>query len=215
MDEPTEEPPEQSSTPRREVRTRTRALSIGDLARQIEIEHRAFVDAATNAMEKAIRCGKLLLQAKARVGHGGWLDWIKEHLSFGARQAQKYMSIAQHPELANANSNSYLTIDGALPLIAAQRCETPTPTTGGDPAVPARAPKPATTNARASRTLTRPAVPDHLAQLQSALAIFTALPQPNALARVAARRQAASLLRQLTTASQYITSFARELRRVD
>jgi Protein of unknown function (DUF3102) len=208
-----EQPPEQSSTPRREVRTRTRALSTDDLARQIEIEHRAFVDAATNAMERAVRCGQLLLQAKARVDHGDWLDWIDDHLSFGARQAQKYMSYAEHPEvLANANSNAYLTIDGAMALIAAQRRETPAePPATNDRAVLARVAPTAARTASPSRALTRSAAPDHLARLQSALGIFAELPEPPVLAPLITRSQVATLRPDMVAVAQYLNRVVFEL----
>jgi hypothetical protein len=100
-------------------------------------------------------------------------------------------------------------------LIAAHRRETTTEP--GAPAVSARAPA---ARAAASRTPTGPAphsasnpAPDHLDQLQGALDIFSALPEPNVLADVVVRRQvdADGLLRQLTNTRQYITSFAHEL----
>jgi hypothetical protein len=201
------------------IRTRTCAPGIGDLARQIEIEHKAAVDAWDNVMERVIACGRLLLQAKARVGHGLWLSWVEEHLTLGIRQVQNYMRVAEHASaLPNAQCDAHLTIDGVLALIAAQRRKTPrAPPTASDPAVPARAP--ATTNARATpaapapRAPTRQAAPDHFVQLQNALGVFAALPKPDVLAHVVARRRVdtADMLRQLTNTSQYITSFAREL----
>jgi Protein of unknown function (DUF3102) len=91
------------------------------LPEQIEAAHQAAIGAARSAIEHAIECGKLLLQAKAAVPHGQWLGWIESHLSFGPRQAQKYCRLAEHADqVLNANANSEVaSIDDAL---AAMRC---------------------------------------------------------------------------------------------
>jgi hypothetical protein len=92
------------------------------LVAQIEAEHAAAHDAARSAIEHAIACGQLLAEAKAGVGHGAWLPWVKTNLSFGERQARKYMRLARHvDELPNRTLNSDLTIDGALALLAGPR----------------------------------------------------------------------------------------------
>jgi hypothetical protein len=59
-----------------------------NIALHVEAEHRAAVDAAHNAIERASACGRLLIQAKARVGHGQWLAWVADHLSFRDRHAR-------------------------------------------------------------------------------------------------------------------------------
>jgi hypothetical protein len=94
------------------------------LAAEITAAHLAAIGAARTAIEHARRCGELLTQAKAAVPHGQWLPWLAEHCpDIGARQAQKYMRLAGGwPAIeaaANTNPESYLTIDGALQLLAA------------------------------------------------------------------------------------------------
>jgi len=59
------------------------AIARTDLAGKIEAEHQAAIGAARSAMEHAIRCGQLLLEAKASIGHGGWLPWVEANLSSG------------------------------------------------------------------------------------------------------------------------------------
>jgi Protein of unknown function (DUF3102) len=86
------------------------------LAEAIEREHLAATRDARSAMEHAIRCGVLLLEAKASLAHGEWLPWIAANLSFGDRQARKYLSLAKHAE-AIRNSDSDFTIEGALALL--------------------------------------------------------------------------------------------------
>jgi Protein of unknown function (DUF3102) len=45
------------------------------------------------AQQHAIRIGKLLLQAKRKVPHGQWQEWVKEH--FSGKAASEYMHIAK------------------------------------------------------------------------------------------------------------------------
>jgi hypothetical protein len=67
---------------------------VHDLATQIEREHRAALNAAACAIQHAIERGRLLLQAKATLAHCSWLPWVDANLSFGDRQARKYMRLA-------------------------------------------------------------------------------------------------------------------------
>lgn len=50
-----------------------------ELASQINAEHHAAEKAAESAVEHAIRCGNLLLDARGRVPHGEWEEWLKEN----------------------------------------------------------------------------------------------------------------------------------------
>src|SRR5262245_11195644 len=89
----------------------TQALSLVNkvgaldrLARQINSVHAVAHDDARRAIEGAVQCGHLLIEARRKVDHGGWLPWIENNLKFGARQAQKYMRLAERAgELPNAN----------------------------------------------------------------------------------------------------------------
>jgi hypothetical protein len=98
-------------------------LALPELATAIEREHCAAITAARSALEHAAECGRLLLEAKGSVSHGGWLPWVEASLSFGPRQAQKYMRLAEHSgDLAQMRlENAHLTIDGALALLAAPK----------------------------------------------------------------------------------------------
>jgi hypothetical protein len=89
------------------------------LAHRIETAHQATAGAARTAIEQAIECGRLQHEARGQVSHGEWLRWIEGNLSFGRRQAQKYMRLAEHADaLLNATSNSHLAIDQALAALA-------------------------------------------------------------------------------------------------
>lgn len=120
------------------ARTRGRGKSAESLvpahtlAARITLAHRAALGAAQTAIEHARRAGELLLEAKATTQHGQWLPWLAEHCpEVGARQAQKYMRLVSGwPAIEpNANCDSYLTIDGALELIATPKDG---PLTAGD-----------------------------------------------------------------------------------
>jgi phage N-6-adenine-methyltransferase len=104
----------------------TNVVAIGgprlhDLAQAIEHEHQATLGAFRTTLDHAIRCGELLIQAKAQVPHGQWLPWVKANLTLKLRQCQVCMRIAEKREALNAQSTAHLTIDGALALIAETR----------------------------------------------------------------------------------------------
>ena len=85
------------------------------LASRIEKAHQAALTSAHDAIASAIECGKLLTEAKEQCKHGEWLGWVEASLSFGPRQAQKYIRLAAaYPEAEMRIQNSHLTIDGAL-----------------------------------------------------------------------------------------------------
>lgn len=48
---------------------------LGDLAEQINEEHRRFEGASGAALDHAIRAGELLIEAKARCPRGNWQTW--------------------------------------------------------------------------------------------------------------------------------------------
>ncbi len=77
------------------------------LAVDINREHAEAVLAGRSFLEHAARAGELLLKAKADIGHGGWLPWVKKNCEFNARQAQRYMQVAKHIE-ANATCETHL-----------------------------------------------------------------------------------------------------------
>ena len=88
-----------------------------NLAERIEEAHRSATRNARNALELAALCGELLIEAKEQVGHGGWLAWVEANLSFGDRQARKYMRLAQHFDQIGSQ-NADLTLDKAVALLA-------------------------------------------------------------------------------------------------
>jgi hypothetical protein len=49
-----------------------------DLGRRVRIEHNAAEAALQTGIQHAMACGDLLLQAKAALGHGRFLPWLKD-----------------------------------------------------------------------------------------------------------------------------------------
>jgi hypothetical protein len=64
-------------------------------------------EAWQNAVDSIIETGRRLIEAKARVGHGKWLDTVAL-LPFGDRAAQMLMQVASHPDLANPHHGAHL-----------------------------------------------------------------------------------------------------------
>ena len=102
------------------------ATSLPDLAGKINEAHRLFEESAQSAFDHAITAGRFLVQAKAQVAHGEWLDWVGGHCEFTDRRARHYMLMANNEPLleqANRNSCSDLPVVGALRAIASARSE--------------------------------------------------------------------------------------------
>lgn len=64
---------------------------------------------ASKAVSKALECGRLLLEQKAALGHGSWLEWLDANVpEIGDRTARKYMALAKR------NYDSDLTDSASL-----------------------------------------------------------------------------------------------------
>ena len=57
--------------------------------------HQLATKSASEAIEYAKQAGELLLQVKAQLPYGAFGDWMEQNLSVSARQAQRYMAVAQ------------------------------------------------------------------------------------------------------------------------
>jgi hypothetical protein len=105
----------------------TRALP--QLAADINTAHEAAIHHANQAIEHALTCGRLLIQAKEQLPHGGFLPWLQDHCRVKARQAQQYMRLADNWQAIEAKSapGAHLSIKGALGLLAGPKVDTTTP----------------------------------------------------------------------------------------
>jgi len=86
---------------------------LPELATKIKQAHRAVRDAAKNIVTQAILAGAGLNDAKAKLAHGEFLVWLKDHCELSERTAYNYMLIA-------ANRNKF-ALDANLTLAQALR----------------------------------------------------------------------------------------------
>ena len=106
---------------RNDVDTTAGHIETTTLAQQINQAHRQCEHAARSAVTHAVRCGELLLHAKAAVPHGGWLPWLAENTQVNERTAQLYMRLARElPKLdpSKAQRVADLPLREALRFIA-------------------------------------------------------------------------------------------------
>ena len=78
--------------------------------------HEEVQSLATDALDRAIRIGELLCSVKSALGHGRWLSWLEDNVSFSERTAQNYMRVFQkRARLKSANiadlTRAYLELD--------------------------------------------------------------------------------------------------------
>jgi hypothetical protein len=74
-------------------------LSDADLAKQIN-DHLKEMENTTSqikqtVLQQALRLGELLLQAKAKIGHGPFGKWIERKTDLSERSAQRYMQLKE------------------------------------------------------------------------------------------------------------------------
>jgi hypothetical protein len=97
--------------------------SLEDLANRIKAAHTAVQDASKNVLGKAIAAGIALREAKAKLGHGQWLPWLKDNCDVSERHANNYMKLAANkPKLdeklrTKSATIADLTLTQALRLI--------------------------------------------------------------------------------------------------
>lgn len=101
-----------------DAQAETRDLS--NLARRINAAHSKMQNAMRAGLEHAIEAGALLIEAKAAVGHGGWLPWLDQNCTVSPRTAQAYMRVARNvPKLkAKSATVAHLTLRDALSKMA-------------------------------------------------------------------------------------------------
>jgi hypothetical protein len=58
-----------------------------------------------------IEIGRELIAAKAKVGHGEWLPWLKDEFDWGETTAWKYMQVAKAFKSSLGEDFTGLTID--------------------------------------------------------------------------------------------------------
>src|SRR5262245_43600909 len=73
---------------------RSIAIPPPDIATEINAAHKAAERDLRSSVDHAIRCGNLLLQAKASLKHGEWEPWITHNLKVSPRSVRGYVRLA-------------------------------------------------------------------------------------------------------------------------
>lgn len=96
--------------------------ALEELASKIRMKHRDMLTQFKTSVTTAIEVGELLEEAKARVKHGNFEAWVKDHCQFSYRSARRYMGMAKNKTklLAQLNAPSEALGDlSAQKLLAA------------------------------------------------------------------------------------------------
>lgn len=96
-------------------RSPTTSVSTG-LIEQINEQHRIIAGRKGEALEHAVRCGELLLEAQQRVPRGHWTVWLEENVEMHKTTAFAYMRLARNKEAVQAGN--FNGIDPALAALS-------------------------------------------------------------------------------------------------
>jgi len=96
------------------------AVKLNDLADQINDHYREAESAARSTIKHVVAGGRLLMEVKARVGHGQFGQWLADNFRGSASTARAYMRVARNwPELeSKLQTTGDLTIESALRLLS-------------------------------------------------------------------------------------------------
>lgn len=100
------------------------ADKLSDLAARIRTEHKAFSGAA----DRAAAAGQLLAEAKGKVPHRRWRDWLKANCEMSERTAQIYMRVARARNnlgCVNPQHAADSSVRGALRILSKARRDPP------------------------------------------------------------------------------------------
>jgi len=91
------------------------------LADSIKAEVRRAKAGAETAVAASIRVGELLIEAKEKVPHGQFQQWLNDHCDIGLRQAQRYLSLAKKAKTVEPGDSVFV---GAASMASAMRALT-------------------------------------------------------------------------------------------
>jgi len=100
----------------------------------VRSEHTAIKRDIRNVIDRAMKLGDFLIQKKAELGHGKFTPWIDTDCDLEMKTAQRYMKLAEgravidkyRAETLKNDTMSFLTLTGALRLVAKDKPEPPT-----------------------------------------------------------------------------------------
>ena len=71
-----------------------KAMTLSDLGKKIKSDHEALASSIRYIVDRAISIGEDLNKAKALVGHGSFLKWVKLNCAMSNKTAERYMKFA-------------------------------------------------------------------------------------------------------------------------
>ena len=80
--------------------------TLKDIAKDANREWDLFQTESHNAVQRAVKCGKLLVEAKERVEHGDWLPWLQANFHGSERHARVCMQLVKSADSADFESIS-------------------------------------------------------------------------------------------------------------
>jgi hypothetical protein len=107
------------------------SLSEADLAKRINDAIESMASAFRNSARRAIEVGELLNEAKDRVKHGNFEEWLRTHCKLSFSTARRYMYFADHRAEIEAALNGKTVSVTDLSLSAAKRLIAPHPKSSG------------------------------------------------------------------------------------
>lgn len=105
-------------------------VGLFEVAQQIRDAHAECEASLRKSLDAALRVGDLLIEAKACIPRGEWLDWLGKHTGIADRTARGYMQLARNRTLVEqyrrpaADSDGHTSIKAVLSAIAEPRPET-------------------------------------------------------------------------------------------
>lgn len=100
-----------------ELATRTTT----DIAADVNREHRLVETVKHNLVAHAIKCGELLIEAKSRLEHGEWGEWMDTHCEFSDWTAQLYMRVARDAQANPGRVTDLPSLRSARHLLASEK----------------------------------------------------------------------------------------------
>jgi len=94
---------------------------MDETAQAINNEYALMTGDMTRAVQRAIRIGEMLTEAKAQVQHGEWIPWVEQNLVFGRTQASHYMRVFRERDNPNVQLSEHLS--QAIALLAEPKDE--------------------------------------------------------------------------------------------
>jgi hypothetical protein len=97
------------------VRPSEASRTLPELAGIAHSEHQEIERLEGEALDRALRAGRALNEAKRQVGHGKWMDWLRDNVTFRKSAAAEYMRLdRERDRLANFRRAGNLSIRQAI-----------------------------------------------------------------------------------------------------